>query len=194
MSGNLAMNRSASLHDISSQRVQNDPLWVGIRDFPLGGTGAHFPFSRRLARDNGWRLTYADRVVEEYRRFCYLAARAGHPVTPSEQVDQAWHLHILYTQSYWDDFCGGVLKFKFHHGPTRGGAEERAKFRSWYRMTLDSYRRFFGANPPRDVWPRPEKRFRHVARLRWVNTATNWVVPKPSLGLLASLARRVSNR
>jgi hypothetical protein len=32
-----------------------------------------------------------------------------HIVTPSEQVDQVWHLHLTYTRSYWDEFCPNVL-------------------------------------------------------------------------------------
>ncbi|MEZ6192343.1 MAG: hypothetical protein R3C45_13785 [Phycisphaerales bacterium] len=48
-------------------------------------------------------------MVNEYRRFCYLAIAAGHTVTPSDEVDQAWHLHLLYTRDYWEDFCPNVL-------------------------------------------------------------------------------------
>ncbi|MEK6230809.1 MAG: hypothetical protein N2A42_03075 [Luteolibacter sp.] len=35
--------------------------------------------------------------MTEYKRFVALAMLAGHPVTPSEEVDQAWHLHLVYT-------------------------------------------------------------------------------------------------
>lgn len=50
----------------------------------------------------------------------YLAVRANHPVTPSDEVDQAWHLHLTYSRSYWDEFCGAVLEEVVHHDPTRG--------------------------------------------------------------------------
>src|SRR5262249_16669258 len=76
-----------------------------------------------------WSRYHACRVVEEYKRFCYLALVAGQPVTPSEDVDEAWHLHLLDTRNYWDDFCRDVLRHPLHHAPTRGGPEERAKFR-----------------------------------------------------------------
>src|SRR4051812_24339272 len=42
------------------------------------GTGS---FVRRLARENGWTLAYAARVIREYKRFIFLALTAGHPVT-----------------------------------------------------------------------------------------------------------------
>ncbi len=44
-------------------------------------------------------------MFDEYRRFAFLAATAGHPVTPSDAVDQAWHLHLTYSRDYWDRFC-----------------------------------------------------------------------------------------
>src|SRR5690242_10295867 len=71
-----------------------DPLWIRIAGFLLDDPEAKMPFSCRLARDNGWSHDYACRVIAEYKRFCYLALVAGHPVTPSEEVDQAWHLHL----------------------------------------------------------------------------------------------------
>ena len=153
-----------------------------IEAVELDQGGASLPFSARLARDNGWSAGYADRVVAEYRRFVFLAAVAGHPVTPSDEVDQAWHLHLVYTHSYWDDLCGSVLGFPLHHGPTVGGAAEGAKFTDWYERTLDSYRRLFGAEPPVDIWPPSRRRFADADRFRRINTADHWVVPKPRAG------------
>ena len=48
---------------------------------------ASFPFSARLARDNQWTPVFAQSVIREYRRFAFLAVAAGHPVTPSGQVE-----------------------------------------------------------------------------------------------------------
>ena len=61
-----------------------DPLWQRLEAFDLDAVDAEFTFSDRLARDNGWKPDYARRVIEEYKRFCYLAVRAGHDVTPSD--------------------------------------------------------------------------------------------------------------
>ena len=94
-------------------------LYQRICDYSPDDLESAFTFTQRLARDNGWELKYARRVVEEYKRFMLLAVAAGHPVTPSEQIDQAWHLHLIYTRSYWDDFCGQVLGTPIHHGPTK---------------------------------------------------------------------------
>lgn len=135
------------------------------------------PFSRRLARDNGWSHAFALRAIEEYRRFVFLAAVAGHPVTPSDEVDQVWHLHLCYTRSYWDEMCGEVLGMPLHHGPTRGGQAERAKFDDWYARTLQSYERYFGEEPPRELWPTAAERF---APRQWrrVDIGDAWLVSR----------------
>ncbi len=156
-------------------------LLTRIESLTLDQPGASLAFSARLARENGWSRDVARRVVAEYRRFVFLAAVAGHPVTPSDEVDQAWHLHLVYTRSYWDDLCGEVLGFPLHHGPTVGGPAEGVKFTDWYQRTLDSYQRLFGTEPPPDIWPPPRQRFANAERFRRVNTAEHWVVPKPAL-------------
>ena len=129
-------------------------------------------------RENGWSRYYASRVIAEYKKFCFLAMTAGHSVTPSDEVDQAWHLHLLYTRSYWEDFCCRVLKRPFHHGPTRGGSDESAKYHDWYEATLVSYQSTFGSPPPADIWPGPESRFAKARTFRRIDTASCWLSAK----------------
>ncbi len=158
--------------------VQKD-LWSRIEAFSLDAIDAAYPFSKRLARENNWSLAFAKRVVEEYKRFMFLAVVAGHEVTPSQEVDEAWHLHLIYTKSYWDEFCGKVLGKPIHHNPTKGGATERKKYSSLYNRTLDSYRNFFNEVPPADIWQSEPVRFKKVAELKKINLKENWVIPKP---------------
>ena len=158
----------------------SNSLWASIQDFEIGYSDASLSFTDRLARENGWENGFAARVVEEYRRFCFLAMTAGHPVTPSEEVDQAWHLHLLYSENYWHEFCAGILGRPLHHGPTRGGPSEGDKFSDWYQATLDSYLRVFGEEPPADIWPAADERFRDAHRFRRINTASHWVIAKPT--------------
>lgn len=156
----------------------NDPLWQALQAFELDGANAELSFSKRLARENGWHHAYAEQVVVEYKKFLWLAMRAGHPVTPSDEVDQAWHLHLVYTESYWEDLCGKVLGRALHHGPTKGGQQEDAKYHDWYARTLASYEAAFGNPPPASLWPPPEARFDTHARFRRVNTGSHWVISK----------------
>ena len=139
-----------------------------------------FPFSERLARENGWTKDYTDRVIREYKRFLFLAVAAGHPVSPSDEVDQAWHLHLLYTESYWGELCPNILGRALHHGPTKGGSSEKNKFNDWYQRTLNSYRQFFHEPPPDDIWPTPDRRFAEISFVR-VSRSRHWVIPKPSM-------------
>lgn len=156
-------------------------LWQRIEAFPLDGPGAVLTFTNRLAREQGWTHARAARAVQEYRRFVYLAVTAGHPVTPPEAVDQVWHLHLLYTRSYWQEFCGRVLGQELHHGPTAGGPAEGAKFADWYARTVESYVRIFGSVPPSGIWPPPAQRFSsRAAAWRWVDAAEHWILPRPA--------------
>lgn len=158
---------------------RQQPLWERIVAHRFDDPAARLTFTARLARENGWTIGHAVRVVDEYRRFVFLAMTAGHPVTPSEDVDQAWHLHLAYTRDYWDTFCGEVLNAPLHHGPTRGGVAEAGRYDQQYRRTLAAYAAAFDTPPPADIWPPPEKRFGSDLAWRRVNVAGNWVVPKP---------------
>jgi hypothetical protein len=155
-----------------------DGLWDRIQAFSFDAGAATFPFWSRLAAENGWSLSFAARAIGEYRRFVYLAVVAGHPVSPSDQVDQVWHLHLLYTESYWHRLCRDTLGMPLHHHPTTGGGAERAKFDDWYRRTLDSYRRMFVEDPPADIWPRAEPGGGGDHHQR-VNTRRCWIIQKP---------------
>lgn len=153
-------------------------LWEKIRRFELDDPSSSYTFSERLARENGWPFAYALEVILEYKKFIFLQCIAAHPLTPSDQVDQAWHLHLLYTRSYWIDMCNGILQRQIHHGPTRGGATERKKFEDWYDKTLEFYRITFNQDPPTSIWPHSEERFSDVHFNR-VNVKKNWVIAKP---------------
>lgn len=152
--------------------------WEKLERFQLNDNQAVFGFAARLARENGWSHRFAERVIFEYKRFLLMTQHAGHPVTPSEEVDQAWHLHMVYTRSYWDGLCREVLERPLHHEPTAGGVDEEVKFRRQYERTLESYARLFGQAAPTDIWPSVEKRFQPM-RSRWVDVSRHWLLPKP---------------
>lgn len=154
-----------------------------LNQFNLDSPDSTFPFSSRLAKENLWSPAYARRVIEEYKRFAFLGVAAGHPVSPSEDVDQAWHLHLTYSQSYWREFCPEVLRQPFHHQPTKGGEAEHSKFQDWYARTLESYEKFFGAKPPGDIWPSPEERQKTRPHFVRVDRNQHWILRKPRLRL-----------
>lgn len=134
------------------------PIWVGLSHYSIGPDDAALSFADRLARENGWSGAEAERVVGEYKRFCFLAATVDHEVTPSDAVDQAWHLHLTYTRDYWECFCPEILGRPLHHGPTAGGMAERHRYFAQYAETLKSYERVFGETAPADLWPDAARR------------------------------------
>ncbi len=144
----------------------------------LDGCGLGESLSRRLARENGWPEAYARRVLREYTRFLALAMSSEHEVSPSEQIDQAWHLHLLDSARY-RRFCRDVLGGRLDHRPSDGSCQDRARHVRAYEQTLDSYRRSFGEPAPWDIWPSSERRFGADLCVQRVNVAENWVVPKP---------------
>lgn len=172
-------------------------LWPKLASFEINEGDASFTYEKRLARENGWSAEYTSRVVGEYRRFLYLCAAAGHPCSPSDAVDQAWHLHMIYTESYWERLTP-LLPRPLHHQPSKGGESETAKFEDWYAQTLHSYRLHFGEEPPLDIWPLPGLPVqKHTIQ---VDPRDNLVIPRRiirttvfasvvlSLALLASVA------
>jgi len=154
------------------------PVWVALENYTIGPENAALSFEARLARENGWTRVFAARVIEEYRRFAFLAVTAGHPVTPSDAVDQAWHLHLAYTRDYWERFCPQVLGRPLHHGPTAGGRAEETRYFAQYADTLKRYADTFGADAPADIWPAAAQRLRDDPRARRVHPRDGIVVPR----------------
>ncbi len=166
---------------------RDEALWQRIADHHIGPPDASLSFAARLARENRWSRAHAERVIGEYQRFCYLAMTAGHAVTPSDAVDQAWHLHLTYSRDYWEVFCPQVLGGDLHHGPTSGGTAERARYYRQYADTLAAYEAAFGVLAPADIWPGAHQRFTVDPRGVRVNLSDGMIINRRvalALGLL----------
>ena len=166
----------------------SSPMWRAIAAYPIGPATAPLSFASRLARDNGWSPAYTARVIEEYRRFCFLAVCSGHPVTPSDAVDQAWHLHLTYTRDYWERFCPEVLGRPLHHGPTMGGPDEQHRYFQQYAATLHSYERIFGHASPPAIWPSAAKRLIDDPRARRFHPRDGILVSRRAAAATAIMA------
>ena len=158
-----------------------DPLWQSLSAMRIGPEASGF--TARLALENGWSAAHAEAVDREYRRFLYLVARSDGPLSPSDDVDQAWHLHLLHSRHYWDVLCARILGRPLHHDPA--GAGEAEAMRRQYETTLARYRATFGEEPPPAIWPA-----RHgegsKRRLR-IDGARYWLIPRMGAGRAAAL-------
>ena len=160
-----------------SSDLLDHPVWRALSCYSVGPADAKLSFAQRLARENGWSLPHAERVIEEYRRFCFLAVTAGHEVTPSDAVDQVWHLHLTYSRDYWERICPEILGCSLHHGPTAGGHAERGRYFAQYAATLKSYEAVFGSAPA-DLWPDAHRRLVEDPRAWRVNPRDHIIVSK----------------
>jgi uncharacterized protein (TIGR04222 family) len=175
------------LREINSQ---HEDLYRRILEFSFDQPGTQVSFCKKLERENGWSLSYTQRVIEEYKKFVFLAVASGYPVSPSDQVDQVWHLHLSYSRSYWQEFCPNVLQAPLHHEPSRGGSSEQSRFDKMYSQTLESYEQVFGKAPPSDIWPPLKSRLARDIHLVRIDRQKNWVLPKPNLKILAKIRPR----
>lgn len=160
--------------------MKDPELWQKIDAFKLDKENSEFTFSNRLTRDNKWNYEFSCRVINEYKRFMYLCCVGYGEITPSDSVDQAWHLHLTYTKSYWIQLCKQTLNRQIHHNPTKGGNIEREKYSSCYDAIFDAYFAEFGSKPPKDIWPDNKKRFSNI-NFKRINVSEYWLIKKPGL-------------
>ncbi|HYJ82522.1 MAG TPA: hypothetical protein VEW26_06735 [Allosphingosinicella sp.] len=138
-----------------SEPVLNRPaLWAALSHMRIELSGAPLRFEDSLADEQGWTVGFAERVTDEYRRFLYLAATAGFEVTPSQAVDEAWHLHLTLPH-YREILCGRILGRPLEHRPATGESGDEERHCRQYEDTVALYERAFLRPPPSDIWPRP---------------------------------------
>jgi hypothetical protein len=134
---------------------ENKNLWKKIESFQIDDPNAKFTFSQKLAKENNWNNEFTSKAIEEYKKFIYLCCISPTGASPSETVDQVWHLHLTYTVNYWDKFCNETLGRPVHHHPSKGGDTEQQKHVKWYEETLQLYESIFRYKPPSNIWPTP---------------------------------------
>jgi len=109
-------------------------------------------YVNRLGQENNWDFIYTIRVIEEYKKFLFVYALDKKPISPPHPIDEAWHIHILYTKKYFEELTP-ILGKVLHHEPESGKKEENeiTKLKNWYDSTINRYRNLFGKEPS-DIW------------------------------------------
>ena len=78
----------------------------------------------------GWLRTDAEKTCKLYRNYLFLNKKFGSKIekfSPSIEIDEFWHYHILDTKKYHDD-CINIFGSYLHHEPTypgRNGDDEK---------------------------------------------------------------------
>ena len=71
-----------------------------------------------------WTRDCADEVERLYRHFLFLSWKySDRPITPSWDIDDFWHFHILDTMKYVED-CNRIFGHYLHHFPYFGMRDE----------------------------------------------------------------------
>lgn len=118
-------------------------LWETIENYKM-------PFGEDyLQYKLKWQRAYCNLALSEYRRFAFLALISDSEITPSEAIDEVWHLHILHTQDYAQ--FGTACRRFLHHWP--GMPTNRPQWNRQYDRTRDLYREVFGYEAPQAFWP-----------------------------------------
>jgi hypothetical protein len=129
-------------------------LWQRLLAFNFDQAGP-YPFSLRLANENRWPHEYALQIIEEYRKFLFLATICRAALLPADDVRQAWRLHLIYSVSYWQELCQKVLGQPLSHR-CDNGTEHASKARARFEKTVNLYRVYFG-EPPVAIWYETER-------------------------------------
>ena len=113
------------------------------------GLQAFAPLMQMMQQQMGVQADMAGRVVEEYRKFLFLAMRAGHQVIPPGIINDVWMMHMQNAQNYWEQL-GQMIGEK----PLAGGIDPKAmgEMGDAWAATLKSYEAIFGTKPPMDIW------------------------------------------
>lgn len=90
-----------------------------------------------------WSRYQIECIIDDYKKFMYIAASSDESCTPSKLVDIIWHEHILFTRDYINHWCGKVLKKVIHHDP--GTPDEQPKFKSAYEKTQAKIKKTYGS-------------------------------------------------
>ncbi len=152
-------------------------LWRSLQAFQIDEPGAEYPFSVRLAKENNWSMAFTEQAIEEYKRFMFLAVEAGHMVSPSETIDKVWHLHLIYTRSYWIELCEKILNQRIEHIPSKGGRSEKENFTNLQEKTKESYKHFFGSYPPPEIWEEELMPVKNAAIQPWQKNVESYSFP-----------------
>lgn len=98
--------------------------------------------------------SHVDLIAREYRR--YLGIIAVYPkdrFPVSEEVDEMWHTHILFTRDY-RKMSDAIRGEYINHDPILTEPDRLALEPYYHKGTLVRYREIYGEPAPEWLWPR----------------------------------------
>lgn len=95
-----------------------------------------------------WSDSYAQAVLEEYQRFMHIRA-LDFGTSPTDPIDQLWHIHILYTENYYD-YCMKKFGKFIHHSPDMSLDQKARQAR--IRKTIKIYSQLYPSILYPEIW------------------------------------------
>lgn len=106
-----------------------------------------------------WPADKVQRACDRYHRFLLLAAKyPDHPLAPTRDIDEMWHIHMLHPRAYYDDcmrLCGRILD---HDGGFGKAEEEVPTLQATFEHTSQLWETEYGEAY---LLPEPEYNSRH---------------------------------
>lgn len=104
---------------------------------------------RAAKRSPGFPKEWTDedirRELGRYEKFLLLAQRyPGHPLAPTKNIDEIWHLHMTHPRAYYEDcqrLFGDILD---HDGGFGADADELPELQSTFAKTAELWECEFG--------------------------------------------------
>lgn len=85
------------------------------------------------------------KVIENYKKFLFLVKiNPGIRIAPTKDIDEVWHMHILYPVMYHKD-CMDIFGFILDHNPGYGTKpNELPKLKKTYYKTAEIWETMYG--------------------------------------------------
>jgi hypothetical protein len=112
-------------------------------------------FEHNLRKIGDWTDEDSVRITKAYRRFLYLKALNVGPITPPKWIDEAWHLHLGFTENY-AALKGAVGKPLQH----RTDLSESQRVDA-YALGRSLWENEFDTKVPHKLWPSREVKVRN---------------------------------
>ena len=99
----------------------------------------------RLTNIDNWPRKTAIQAVGDYRNYLYLRKKySDQALTPSYEIDEAWHAHILHTREY-TKFCHELFGYYLHHDPhIMGQKGDFHQLETSFELTQELHKKEFG--------------------------------------------------
>eukprot|EP01039_Chlorochromonas_danica_P003001 gene3001-3275_t len=102
---------------------------------------------QHLIEIKGWRESRVEKAITAYAEFLTLLITSGDDLSPTDEIDEVWHAHILHTRDYEAFNTKYSPGKKLHHDPLRSLDQDARKFRAI--RTVIAYESTFGHRRPK---------------------------------------------